>query len=305
MRGDVSRAVESEAPEADGAGAGEDELGAHVSVAGGVANAPGRAVEIGARVCQVFTKQPNRWAERGVTDEEAAAFREARERHGIRCVSSHDSYLINLASPDPVLFRRSLESFRMEVSRCVALGLEYLVTHPGNATDGDRRRGLRQNAQAIRRVLDDVPGPTTVLLEITAGTGSALGRDFEELAFLLDAIGGSRVGVCLDTCHLWAAGYDLAGAYHDVIDRLDDLVGLEHVRLFHLNDSATPFGSRRDRHAHIGAGSMGLEPFRHLLRDGRFAHVPKLLETPKDDDQVAADRMNLDVLRGLRASGTR
>ena len=282
-----------------------DELGAHVSSAGGVENAPARAAALESVVLQLFTKQASRWAEPEPTPERVAAFRAARAEHGIIQTFSHDSYLINLASPDAALLARSLDSFRAELRRCAALGIEYLVTHPGNATDGDRERGLEQNAAAIERALRLEGGDTVVLLEHTAGTGSALGSSFEELRRIIDAIAPTereRVGVCLDTCHLWAAGYDIATDYEGVMERLDTIVGIGRVRLFHLNDSKTGLGSARDRHAHIGQGCIGLEGFRNLLNDERFAHVPKLLETPKDDDALAADRHNLAVLRGLRAS---
>ncbi|HEX6938931.1 MAG TPA: deoxyribonuclease IV [Longimicrobiales bacterium] len=280
-----------------------DELGAHVSVAGGVQLAPERAAEIDSVVVQVFTKQPNRWAEKEVASETAAAFRDARERHGIRMAVSHDSYLINLATPDEALFEKSYQSFRMELERCTALGLEYLVTHPGNATDGDMRRGIEQNARAIDRALAEVGGSTMILLETTAGGGKVLGASFEHLAELIDGIDPARrhrVGVCFDTCHVWAAGYDLRGDYDAVFDRFDRILGLDRLRLFHLNDSIGGCGSRRDRHADIGQGTLGDEPFRRLMNDDRFRGVPKVLETPKGDDAVAADRANLDRLRGFR-----
>jgi deoxyribonuclease-4 len=280
-----------------------DELGAHVSVAGGVERAPERAAAIDSVVVQVFTKQPNRWAERDVSEATAAAFREERERYGIRVVASHDSYLINLATPDPQLFEKSYDSFRMELRRCIALGIEFLVTHPGNATDGDARRGLEQNARAIDRALAEVGGDIIVLLETTAGGGNVLGATFEQLAEMIDLVSPERrdrVGVCLDTCHVWAAGYDLRDDYDGVFERLDRAVGLERLRLFHLNDSLGGLGSKRDRHADIGKGMLGDEPFRRLMNDCRFRAVPKVLETPKGDDHVAADRANLARLRGYR-----
>ena len=269
-------------------------------------NAPARAAQLDSVVLQLFTKQASRWAERDVGPEQAAAFRAARARHGIRAVAAHDSYLINLASPDAMLFERSLASFRAELRRCIVLGLEYLVTHPGNATDGDRDRGLEQNAAAIDRALALEGGDTMVLLEHTAGTGTALGSTFEELRRMIEAIAPrerGRVGVCLDTCHLWAAGYDIVTEYDAVMERLEAIVGLDRVRLFHLNDSKTGLGSARDRHEHIGQGHIGMRGFANLLGDARFGEVPKLLETPKDDDALVADRRNLAVLRGLRPSG--
>lgn len=281
-----------------------DELGAHVSAAGGVPRAPGRAAELDAARMQVFTKQPNRWAEPAVDAEAAAAFREARSRHGIAVVAAHDSYLINLASPDPVLHARSFASFVQELRRAAALGIEHVVTHPGNATDGDRPRALARNAEAIERALEEVDSGPDVLVETTAGAGNALGCTFEELAELRDRVRADlrrRVGICLDTCHVWAAGYDLAADYDGVFARLEDQIGLEPLRLFHLNDSVAGLGSRRDRHAGIAEGALGEMPFRRLVNDERFLGVPKLLETPKGDDARAADRRNLRRLRSYRS----
>ena len=280
----------------------KDELGAHVSVAGGTPNAPARAAELDAAVMQVFTKQPNRWAERRVDDEEAAAFRAAREEHGIRTVAAHDSYLINLATASTELFQRSMQAFIGEVRRAEALGLDFVVSHPGNATDGNKERGLRQNADAIIDALDAAPGSVRVLLEGTAGAGTALGATFGELAVLVDQVGQrhpDRVGVCLDTCHLWAAGYDLR-RIDDVLEELNTHVGLEHLRFMHLNDSVSPFDSRRDRHADIGQGTIGEDGFRAIMTHPDLARVPKVIETPKGDDAAAADRANLALLRSLR-----
>jgi deoxyribonuclease-4 len=279
-----------------------DELGAHVSVAGGCPNAPGRAAALEVAVLQMFTKQPNRWAERAVGLEEQSAFRSARTEHGIRVAAAHDSYLINLASPDPGLFQRSIHSFTAELQRCEALGLDFLVSHPGHATDGHRDRGLTQNADGLISALDAVPGATRVLLEGTAGTGTALGARFEELGELVRAVQQThphRIGVCLDTCHLWAAGYDL----HRIDNLLEDFdreVGLVHLRLLHLNDSVAPFDSRRDRHTDIGRGTIGERGFRAVMNHPALHHVSKIIETPKGDDPVAADRANLARLRGYR-----
>lgn len=280
-----------------------DELGAHVSAAGGCPNAPGRAADLDSVVLQLFTKQPNRWAEREVEDDERRAFREAARTHGIRVAASHDSYLINLASPDPTLFRRSAESFAAELRRAEALGLDFVVSHPGNATDGDAGRGLRQNATAVADALAGTPGDARVLFEGTAGSGTALGSTFEELAELVDRVAQRhphRVGVCLDSAHLWAAGYDLHDL-DDVLDRLANTVGLEHLRLFHLNDSAAPFESRRDRHADIGAGSIGDTGFHAIMNHPALQDVPKVIETPKGDDALTADRHNLARLRAFRS----
>ena len=278
-----------------------DELGAHVSVAGGVHNAPGRAADIGAVVCQVFTKQPNRWAEPAIADEIAARYRVAAA--DLAYVASHDSYLINLASPQPDLWRRSADCFAGELKRAAQLGLDAVVTHPGNATDGDRASGIVRNADGLVEALEATPGGPRVLLELTAGAGTSVGGTFEELASIIDAIPEphrARVGVCFDTCHAWVAGLDLRDDFEGVWQRADDTFGADRIELFHLNDAKTPFGSRLDRHENIGEGTMGIAPFRQLMNAERFRKVPKILETPKGDDLVTADRRNLAVLRGLR-----
>jgi deoxyribonuclease-4 len=278
----------------------EERLGAHVSTQGGVATAPGRADAIGATALQLFTKTPNQWREPLTDDDTVRKFREAVAASGVRAMVSHDSYLINLASPDPVLRARSLESFVAELTRCTRLEIPYLVSHPGNFID-DRLSGLARNAEACGQALGRVPGPVMVLLETTAGTGTALGSTFEELAELRARIPApvrERVGFCADTCHLYAAGYDLVNEYDAVWDLWDKVLGLGRLHCLHLNDSLTPFGSRRDRHALIAEGSLGAGPFRRIMRDPRLAHTIKILETPKGDDLVTLDRR---MLRRLRA----
>lgn len=283
-----------------------DEFGAHVSAAGGVPKAPGRAREIESVCLQLFTKQPNRWAEPLVDAALVQAFREEWRRCGIQVAASHDSYLINLSSPDPVLWERSYDSFRKELGRCVALGLDFLVTHPGNATDGDLASGIARNVEGVARALEEVEGPTRVLLEITAGGGTTVGGSFQDVAALLAGIPRElqdRMGVCFDTCHAFSAGYDLVGDYEGVWKAFDDLIGLDRLGLFHLNDSKNPFGSRKDRHEHLGEGSLGPEPFRRIVEDERFRRIPKILETPKGDDPVGNDLRNLALLRSFRPSG--
>ncbi len=277
-------------------------LGAHVSTQGGPATAPGRGAAIGATAIQLFTKTPNMWREPVVTPEIAAAFRQAREDHPVGTVVSHDSYLINLASPDPAIRTKSIAAFQGELTRSEALGLEGIVSHPGNFID-DHDAGLSRNAEAITASLREVPGKVMVLLETTAGTGTVLGRSFEELRDLRDLIGDDvrhRVGFCADTCHLFSAGYDLCGDFDGVWAAWDRVIGLEHLRCLHLNDSKTPFASRKDRHELLGEGSLGQEPFRRIMTDPRFAGIPKILETPKGDiDEVTNDRRMLALLRGF------
>ncbi len=280
-----------------------DEFGAHVSTAGGVITAPQRAREIHSACLQLFTKQPNRWAEPEIDGEQSRAVLDQMVEHGIQVAGSHDSYLINLASPKPDLWTRSYSSFRKELVRCSALQLQFLVTHPGNATDGDRESGIARNAEGVTRALEEVEGPTRVLLELTAGSGTSVGGSFDDLAAIIGGIPKelqARVGVCFDTCHAYSAGYDLVGDYHDVWEAFEDQLGLDRLGLFHMNDSKHPFASRKDRHEHLGEGSLGVEPFRMIVQDSRFMGIPKILETPKEPDPVGNDRKNLGFLRSFR-----
>jgi deoxyribonuclease-4 len=274
-------------------------LGAHVSAAGGVPEAPPRAAALSATAMQLFTKMANRWAERDCESDECRLFRERLRETQVTATMAHDSYLINLASPDPLLRARSLDSFASELRRCEALGLQYLVSHPGNFMD-DRDAGIARNADAISEGLARVEGPTILCLETTAGSGTALGSTFEELAAIIervDATQCARVGVCVDTCHVHSAGYDLVNDYDGVIARLEDALGLARVHVMHLNDSKTPFASNRDRHELIAEGSLGEGPFRRIMTDDRLARIPKVIETPKLDDATATDTRMLDRLR--------
>ena len=275
-------------------------LGAHVSTAGGTPNAPGRAKALGATAMQMFSKQANRWAERLCEDEECRAFVAALTGTDVRATAAHDSYLINLASPDPVLRARSLASFEAELRRCEALGMQYLVSHPGNFID-DRASGIARNAVAIGIALERVPGRVVLLMEMTAGSGTAIGSTVEDMAMLLEAVPAphrERVAVCVDTAHIFAAGYDLIGDFDGVWARFGDVLGLHRLRLMHLNDSKTPLGSRRDRHELIAEGAIGERPFRRIMTDDRFVNVPKVIETPKLGDPETTDRRMLDRLRG-------
>ena len=280
-------------------------LGAHVSSAGGTPSAPPRAQAIGATAMQIFSKMANRWAERVCEDDECVAFKAALADTGISVTIAHDSYLINLASPDAVLRARSIDSFASELQRCIALGLDFLVSHPGNYMD-DRASGIARNADGIAAALERAPGRTRLCLETTAGSGTVLGATFEELVEIIDRIPEplrSRVGVCVDTCHIHAAGYDIANEYDAVIERFAQTVGLDRMWVMHLNDSKTPFGSRRDRHELIGEGSIGAGAFQRIMTDPRLARVPKVIETPKLDDHEATDRWMLGRLLEYAAAG--
>ena len=278
-------------------------LGAHVSAAGGVPEAPPRAAALAATAMQLFTKMANRWAERACVDEECASFRERLAATSVAATMAHDSYLINLASPDPVLRARSIASFVAELCRCHALGLDFLVSHPGNYMD-DRDAGIARNADAISEALGAAPGSTVLCLETTAGSGTSLGATFEELAAIIERIDPAqraRVGICVDSCHVYSAGYDLVNDYDGVFARLDDAMGIERLRVMHLNDSKTPFASKKDRHELIAEGSLGETPFRRIMTDERLARVPKVIETPKLDDATATDTRMLERLRGYAA----
>ncbi len=277
-------------------------LGAHVSSQGGVHLAPARGRAIGATVIQIFTKTPNQWREPELSSEVVAQFRAAMVEQGIKAAVSHDSYLINLASPQAALRHRSLECFVNELRRADALGLSYVVSHPGNFMD-DRNAGLSRNAAAYAEALERVPGEVRLAIETTAGSGTALGATFEELADLIDRIPAglrNRVVVCADTCHVYAAGYDLVNDFDGVWREFDRTVGSERLAVLHLNDSRGGLGSRLDRHVLIGEGKLGPEPFRRLMREERFAGVMKVIETPKGEDPVTMDRR---MLRRLRAYG--
>lgn len=281
---------------------GRDLLGAHVSIAGGTHNAPVRAKAIGATAMQIFTKMANRWAERVCEDDECRAFRAGLADTDVGALVAHDSYLINLASPDPALRRRSIESFVAELQRCEALGVGFLVSHPGNYMD-DRDSGLRRNADAISEALERVPGRTILCMETTSGSGTALGAVFEELAALIDLVAPEvrpRLGVCVDTCHVHSAGYDLVNRYDEVWAHFDDVIGRARLRVMHLNDSKTPFDSKRDRHELIAEGSLGEGVFRRIMTDPRLEAVAKVIETPKLDDAETTDRRMLERLRSYR-----
>jgi len=275
-----------------------------MSIAGGYYKALLAAQEHGCETVQLFAKNNNQWRAKELAADEIRLFRQTLRRTGLKSPTAHDCYLINLASPDEALYRRSVEAFIIEMQRAEALGLRYLVTHPGAAVDGNEEAGLKRVAAALDEVHRACTGfKVQVLLETTAGQGSSLGHRFDHLARILELLAEpERVGVCFDTCHVFAAGYPLAPEkdYRATMRAFDRLIGLKRLRVFHLNDSRKPLGSRVDRHAHIGQGCLGLEPFRLLLNDRRFQNRPMILETPKEEgDNDDMDTENLRVLRGL------
>jgi deoxyribonuclease IV len=273
-------------------------LGAHMSIKGGLPRAVDRAAASRCQALQIFTKSAGQWRARILPGDEVALFRRRLDETGIRPVVAHNSYLINVASALPALRAQSLAALGEELDRAELLGLDGLVMHPGSYTSGSEEEGLRLIGDAIASLLADRPGARTmVLLEHTAGQGTNLGHRFEHLAAILDRVGGSpRVGVCLDTCHLLTAGYDLCSpeGYEATFRQFDRIVGLDRIRVFHLNDSKKPCGSRIDRHEHIGKGCLGLEPFRRLLNDARFRGLPMLLETPKLETAASQRRSDVD-----------
>jgi deoxyribonuclease IV len=278
-------------------------LGAHESISGGYDKAVDRARSCGCDCVQLFTKNNNQWAAADITADQARRFSDALDTSGITHPLAHDSYLINLASPDRQLWRKSVDAFVAELHRAEILKIPYVVTHPGAFTTADEPTGLQNIIQALDEVTDQTAAlKAQCLLETTAGQGTALGWRFEHFAAILDGLKQpNRVGLCFDTCHVFAAGYPMGtpADYQATMAAFDRHVGLDRIKAFHLNDSRRELGSRVDRHEHIGRGHLGREPFRLLLADPRFRHVPMYLETPKGDENGEdLDAMNLHVLRG-------
>lgn len=278
-------------------------IGAHMSVAGGLANGIERALAVRARTLQIFTKNASQWKAKPISDAEATRFREDWAGSGLAPVVAHDSYLINLASPDGVLRQRSIEALADEFLRCETLGIAFLVAHPGAHMGSGVLEGCDRAADSVDRARALAPAPSVILLlETVAGQGTTLGRKFEELARIRSGVSRrDLVQFCFDTCHVHAAGYDLTteSGYEETLRGFDAILGLESLRAFHVNDSRNERGSRVDRHDHIGKGKIGVEAFWRLMRDPRFVAVPKILETPKGADGVVMDRRNLALLRRL------
>ncbi len=261
-------------------------IGAHVSISGGIEKAFARGEEVGCTAIQLFTRNASRWTAPPLKDKSIKAFREARERSSIRYVVAHDSYLINLASPDEELRHRSIATFLDEMLRCQQLGIPDLVMHPGAHVGCGVEAGLQQVIASFRTILAEAPAGVRILIENTAGQGSSLGARFEELATLLEAFNDPRFAVCFDTCHAFAAGYDLRSAESclKVLAEFDSLIGIEQLALFHFNDSKKTLGSRVDRHDFVAKGEIGPDGFAAIMSDARFERVAKIIETPPGDD---------------------
>jgi len=280
-----------------------DEIGAHMSIAGGLHQALERGREVGCGAVQIFLKNQRQWAAKPLGPDEIRMFRVAHRQTGIRHVFAHSSYLINLASPDPTAWAQAVSAFTDELERGEALGLSCVVIHPGSHMGAGPEAGLGRVAAALDETLARTRGyRVKIALENTAGAGNSLGRTFGELATLINGVARpERIGVCIDTCHLFAAGYDLRTevGYRRAMAECAAAVGYRRVLAFHLNDAKAPFGSGLDRHEHIGRGFLGLVPFRLILNDRRFTRIPKVLETPKEPEPTA-DLRNLATLRRLR-----
>lgn len=283
-------------------------LGAHMSIAGGFDLAIERGLKVGCQTVQIFSKSNNQWAAPPIPESKAEQFKQAVRTSGIGPVFAHDAYLINVGSPDPQLHAKSKQALKVEVERAAALGLAFVVMHPGSHTGSGEEVALKKIAGTVAWVIGQtIDSPVKILYENAAGQGSAVGHRFEHLAALLKGTGHpDRIGICLDTCHLFAAGYDLRtkAAYEKTFSEFDRIVGLKHVEAIHLNDSKKDLDSRVDRHEHIGKGMIGLTGFRLLVNDPRLKHLPMVLETPKDEKTLAEDKMNLKVLRGLVKDGS-
>ena len=260
-------------------------IGAHTSAAGGVHNAILEGARIGATTIQLFTSNQKRWQSKPIDEAEINLWKAALEETGLSQVMSHDSYLINLGSPNPEMLQKSRDAFAAEAARCVQLDIAYLNFHPGAHLNEGLEACMDRIVEGILHVKPILEkGRTRLLLEATAGQGSAVGAKFEELAYILEKVSGQvPVGVCIDTCHIFVAGYDIRTpeAFDQTLKTFDRVVGLQHLYAFHLNDSLKGLGSRVDRHAHLGQGMIGLEAFKCLMQDPRTRHLPKYLETPE------------------------
>jgi len=277
-------------------------FGAHESIAGGVFNAVIRGRKATCDTIQIFNKSSNQWRAKELETDVVDEFFRRIEETGVTVSVSHTSYLINIASPDPALNKKSYLALKEEMERCEILKIPNLVFHPGSHVGSGEETGMDKIATNINKLFTDLPdGTVRLLLETTAGQGSNLGYSFEQLALMIDKVDDkSRVGVCLDTCHIFAAGYPITDPkdYKKTMKQFDDIIGLNNLYIIHANDSLREFGTRKDRHEHIGKGHIGLEAFRNFVNDKRLKNIPMILETPKDEE-LTEDIENLKVLRSL------
>ena len=281
-------------------------LGAHVSIAGGMIKATQRAALLSINCFQIFTKNSNQWQARKFDSGEPEEFQTLVKEGFFREVVAHSDYLTNLASPDDDLWKKSISGFKEELKRCEALGIGILVMHPGSHRGAGIDAGISRIGEALSETIETSQG-VTILLETTAGQGTGIGFSFEQLADIVEAVDSKKsgiekkLGVCFDTSHAFAAGYDMRSEdkYNEVVSSFDKILGIKRLRLFHLNDSKKELWSKVDRHEHIGWGKLGLLPFRLIMNDERFLSIPKIIETPKEGDYMKYDRINLDTLLGL------
>ncbi len=281
-------------------------LGAHMSIAGGMSADIERGNSIGCTAIQIFTTSSRQWHAKTFSLEEKESFKKAQKDSSVTCVIAHANYLINLGSPDPAIHKKSILGASKELSACEDLGIPYLVLHPGAYTSSSSLEGCKTVAKGINALCEQVPGKTMILLETMAGQGTTLGSSFEELATIRDLIKEkNRIGICLDTAHIFAVGHSFSTpqTYKKVWDDFDRIIGISHLKAIHLNDSKRECGSHVDRHENIGEGEIGLEGFRLLMNDERFLFIPKILETPKATLQD--DLHNLTVIRKLFSEKTK
>ncbi|TFH65883.1 MAG: deoxyribonuclease IV [Candidatus Zixiibacteriota bacterium] len=276
-------------------------LGAHMSISGGVFNAIGHGVNTGCTSIQIFTKNNNQWRAKPLADDEIEKFLTAQKEAGIAPVVAHTAYLINLGSPNEDVYQKSLTGLIDEIERADQLKIADLVLHPGSPLDQGEEYGMKKIINSLNHCIDKTPdAKTRISLECTAGQGAHLGFKFEQIAEMIDGVEDkNRVSVCVDTCHIFAAGYDIRtkDAYETTIATFKKIIGLRYLKVIHLNDSLKGLGSRVDRHTHIGQGEIGKDAFKFIMQDARLDGIPKLLETPKDGEEYEADKKNLAILR--------
>ncbi|MBU1182558.1 MAG: deoxyribonuclease IV [Pseudomonadota bacterium] len=276
-------------------------LGAHFSISGGLHEALLEAKKYGCNALQMFTKNSRTWKERAVSEEEIELFKKTRQKTGIKCIASHTSYLINLAAPDSEKHLLSCRALEQELIRSSALNIDFVVLHPGSLMGDGEKKGIDRISKSINDIFKRIPEISTrLLLETTAGQGTGTGHTFEQLHKMIEKINRKEnIGVCLDTSHIFAAGYDIRDkfSYHRAIEEFDKITGLDRLFLIHLNDSKKCLGSRVDRHEHIGKGEIGIDAFRLIMNDRRLAAIPKIIETPKAEGGKDWDRINLRKLK--------